>query len=110
MSRITRGNARRRISLLATSSLVATSLLSGAATLTAVTLAPSAALAACLPDPAGTAGVPLPASGGESCVGADTGIAYTATGDLTVLMEGAPVTDWGVFVDGTGGTVDLKLG
>jgi len=45
MSRTTRGNARRRLSYLATSSFVATSLLSGGAVLTAV-LTPTAALAA----------------------------------------------------------------
>lgn len=44
MSRTTRGNARRRISLLATSSFVATSLLSGAAVFTQK-LTPSVCLA-----------------------------------------------------------------
>ena len=44
MSRTTRGNARRRISYLATSSFIATSILSGAGALTAI-LTPSVALA-----------------------------------------------------------------
>ena len=112
MSRNSRTTFRTRISLLTSSSLVATTLLSGVGALTVTAFTPSVVLAAgCTPDAPGTTGPgsAVAATGIELC-GTGPGIAYTATtGDLTMEVVGATIAPHGVFVNDDGGARNLSI-
>ena len=106
MPRITRANARRRISLLASSSLVATSMLAGFGTVVVTALTPSAALASvCAPVEGSTGPNSGPSvSGVATCVSGvpTTGIDYkenNGSGGLTVNLDGVTTTTYGVSVE-----------
>ncbi|MCE3289773.1 MAG: hypothetical protein K0R83_1785, partial [Caulobacter sp.] len=96
--------ARRRVSLLASSSLVAASLLAGVAGLTSLAVAPGVALAAdeC-GDPSANAG----ANDVLTCAGAYANIDYTATtnGNLTLNLEDGVVVTNGIAVTGNAGEI-----
>src|SRR5438132_6163673 len=86
MSRTARGNARRRISLLATSSFVATSMLSGAGALAVGAMTPSVAMAAILCTPL------HPGAADWICTGAGTGnvAGFVDTLDFQGVTQTAP--------------------
>src|SRR5260221_11298385 len=113
MSRTSRANARRRISLLASSGLVSSSVVAGLSAVAIATLAPTAVWAGCSPDSVGagnTSGTAVANTAtGEVCTGGETGIWYKATGNLTVVLQGAPVSTAGVGInDAVAG--NLKIG
>src|SRR5260221_11811358 len=113
MSRTSRANARRRISLLASSGLVSSSVVAGLSAVAIATLAPAPAWAGCSPDSVGagnTSGTAVANTAtGEVCTGGETGIWYKATGNLTVVLQGAPVSTAGVGInDAVAG--NLKIG
>ena len=104
MTTMTLRGPLRRLSLFATSSLVASSLLAGAGGVALTVFTPAAALGAdvvCAPNPSGTAGV----SGLETCSGAGDGITYVnAAGAVTVDLNGVTTTTNGVKVYAAGAT------
>jgi len=108
MSRTARANARRRLSLLTSTSLAATSVLAGFGGLALTALTPAAALAAaCSPFPEGTTGPgsgPTVSGGPETCKGSTPGIDFSefnSLGGLGVDLQGATVTTNGVSIEAT---------
>src|SRR5215469_10248331 len=100
----------RRISLLASSSLAASTLAAGLGGVAFTAFTPAVALAACTPTGAGaTAGSAVPAKGTQTCGGTDAGVFYKATAGLTVLFEHESVTTNGVGVTSTG-TTGVNIG
>ena len=95
-------NARGRIGLLASSSLVASTLMAGLGGVALTAFTPAVALASCNPTAAGTnAGATKNANGLQTCGGTDAGVFYTATGGITVLFEKEAITTNGVGVTST---------
>src|SRR5262249_12821714 len=100
-----RTNNARRISLLASSSLAASTLAGGLGGVAFTAFTPAVALAACTPTPAGTTGgSAVNASGVQTCGGTDAGVFYKANGGgLTVIFQGETVTTNGVGIGNNGG-------
>jgi hypothetical protein len=108
MSRTSRANARRRFSLLTSTSLAATSVLAAFGGLAVTALTPAAALAAaCSFFAEGTTGPgsgPTVSGGPEVCKGSTPGIDFSefnALGGLGVNLNGATVTTNGVSIEAT---------
>src|SRR5579872_3566916 len=104
-----RSTTARRISLLASSSLAASTLAAGLGGVAFTAFTPAVALAACSPTPATTTGPGAFASGVQSCGGNDAGVFYQATAGMTVLFVGETVTTNGVGVTAAGAT-NINLG
>jgi len=103
-------NARGRIGLLASSSLVASTLMTGMGGLALTAFTPAVALASCTPTPAGTTAFsPTNAKGVQTCGAGDPGVYYTATGNLNLDFTGEPVSPNGVGV-GNSGNWNVILG
>ena len=97
-------NARGRIGLLASSSLVASTLMAGMGGVALTAFTPAVALASCTPTAAGTtAGVAANAKGVQTCGAGDPGVFYQATGNLNLDFTGEGVTTSGVGVTNSAG-------
>src|SRR5579863_9920103 len=91
-----RSTNARRISLLASSSLAASTLAAGLSGVAITAFTPAVALASCTPTAAGaTSGTAASAKGAQTCSATDTGVFYKATSatqGLVVTFAGETVT------------------
>src|SRR5262245_31690259 len=103
MSRNTRGNDRRRTTLMATTSLVASTLIAGLGGAALNALAPSVAQAVivCLPG--------NPGPNDYVCTGADTGLLAILPVDYTVDLKAVTTTTFGATVFQVGPANDVGV-